>query len=367
MSLPRLGDYEYFSRMLIRSRSYTISVENKDLKSLNDWLKKHRASSTVILCDNNTKRNCLPMLTALSPGLSDAPVIEIPAGEAGKNPDTATAIWEQLLSHRCDRDSLLINLGGGMVSDIGGFCASVFKRGIGFIHLPTSLLAMADASVGGKTGIDLGSTRNVIGTFAEPRAVFVFTPFLKTLPEEHYRSGLAEIYKIGLVAGKSLWSELKKMKNRQDDASLIAKSIALKVKVVEKDPLDKGYRKILNFGHSAGHALESIYLEEGKELLHGMAVAAGMIMETNVAWQLKLIDRATMAEISGTLHSRLSPPVLRHIPASLLARYLLHDKKNSGGKLMFALIDGIGSCRHEVEVDESNMSRAMDYYNSLFK
>src|ERR1700740_318452 len=198
---------------MIKSLGYTIYTGKPVFKDLNSFLKKQKYSSYFILCDENTLKNCLPILITQCKELKDAEIFKIESGEGSKSLQLCSQLWEALLSYNADKNSLIINLGGGVISDIGGFIASVYKRGIDFINIPTSLLAMADASVGGKTGIDFSGLKNVIGTITQPKGVFIFPDFLNTLPERHIANGMAEVYKIALISDKIFWKKLRSANN----------------------------------------------------------------------------------------------------------------------------------------------------------
>jgi 3-dehydroquinate synthase len=285
---------------VIKAPGHLITIGNESLAALCAYLEKMRHASYYIICDENTHQFCLAELVIACPVLSFAMVIEIESGEPSKSMESCVQIWETLLEDIADRNSLLINLGGGVVSDIGGFCASVYKRGIPFINVPTSMLAMADASVGGKTGVNFHHFKNLIGTFAQPTAVFVHPPFLNTLPARETLNGLAEIYKVALVADQALWVQLNKAR-KPDLNKIISRSVTSKNKIVKKDPHDEGLRQILNFGHTIGHAIESYALEHEVRLLHGEAVVIGMIIESHLAFQLAFISERTLSEIVGVL------------------------------------------------------------------
>ena len=235
---------------IIRSIGYTITIGNEFSKTLLSFLKTKKYSSYIIICDENTIQYCLPTLITSCSLLKDAHIIEIESGEASKSLEFCAHIWQTLIENKADKNSLIINLGGGVVSDLGGFCASTYKRGIDFINIPTTLLSMADASVGGKTGIDFAGLKNSIGTFAQPTGVFINPHFLETLSKRHFQNGLAEVFKIALTCDKIFWNELKTLDLEENKEQVVTKSIVLKNKIVLKDPFDKGIRKILNFGQS---------------------------------------------------------------------------------------------------------------------
>ncbi|MGZ3867255.1 MAG: 3-dehydroquinate synthase, partial [Bacteroidia bacterium] len=224
--------------MKLNSAGYSVYFEKDAFSYLNEFLKESSFSSVFILCDTNTKRYCLPALLKKSAYLKKAKVFVMPAGEKHKHLDTVNKVWDHLLDNDADRNSLLISLGGGVVCDLGGFAASTFKRGINFIHLPTTLLAMADASVGGKTGVDFKGYKNLIGTITQPQGVFINEVFLKTLPQRQIKNGIAEIIKAALIANPALW---KKFLAENDLSKIgfsqfINDSVVVKNEIVKKDP-----------------------------------------------------------------------------------------------------------------------------------
>ncbi len=292
-------------------------------------------SQVAILVDENTKRDCLSKL----PQIENALIIEIKSGEEYKNISTCNLIWEQLTINNFDRNSLLINLGGGVIGDMGGFCAATYKRGLEFIHIPTTLLAMVDASVGGKLGIDFKGFKNQIGLFNNPKAVLISPEFLETLAENELKSGFSEVVKHALISDNSLWVKLKNTPfNELDWESIINTSVQIKNKIVLADPFEKGERKKLNFGHTFGHAIESYYLEKGTPISHGEAVFMGMILETEISD----LSETNKNEIKNYILSNFALP---YTPKkSSLHKFLINDKKNQDGKINFTLLNGIGNC-----------------------
>ncbi|PBQ32267.1 3-dehydroquinate synthase [Sphingobacteriaceae bacterium] len=347
---------------VIKSNGYSIFTGKDTFKFLNAFLAKNSYSSYFILCDENTLQHCLPLLITSCPKLAPAEIIEIEAGETSKSLEFSANIWQTLIENNADRNSLLINLGGGVVSDLGGFTASVYKRGIDFINVPTSLLAMADASVGGKNGIDFLNLKNVIGTFAQPKAVFVYTDFLDTLSERHFQNGLAEIYKIALISDKKFWQQLKV---GLDPQTLCNKSIDLKNKLVLKDPFDRGIRNILNFGHTIGHALEALLLGSKNELLHGEAIIIGMMLESHIAFQKKLLGKTEFTELVSLFREHFTMLPIHDLTLQSILTHIKNDKKSLKNKFRFALIDKIGSCKINVEVTEAQIKKSFEYYIKL--
>lgn len=315
----------------IVSSGYSVWIGEKSLTKL-DFL---TYSKVAILVDENTKRNCLYKL----PKFDNCTIIEIKSGEEHKNITTCSFIWEELTNNHFDRNSLLINLGGGVIGDMGGFCASTYKRGIDFIQIPTTLLAMVDASIGGKLGIDFNGLKNQIGLFNNPKSVLINSEFLNTLSDNELKSGFAEVVKLALIADNNLWNKI--ISTSFNDLiweEIIETSIKIKNKIVASDPFEKGERKKLNFGHTFGHAIESYYLEKGTPILHGEAVFIGMILET----ELSPISKEDKNEIKNYILSNFT---LAHTPnKSNLLPFLMNDKKNSQGKINFSLLNKIGDC-----------------------
>jgi 3-dehydroquinate synthase len=297
--------------------------------------------------------------------LKDAEVIEIESGEASKDIEIASHIWQTLIELKADKQALIINLGGGVVSDLGGFVASVYKRGIDFINIPTSLLAMADASVGGKTGIDLGSVKNVIGTITQPKGVFINFDFLKSLPERHVNNGLAEVYKMALISDAQFWQKLSSGVDDGDLENVITKSITLKNSIVKKDPLEKNSRKALNFGHTIGHAIESVLFGTEHELLHGEAIVIGMMAEAWLSHQKKLITKTALQDIVSVLKVKFNPQTIHESYMDAIVDIALNDKKNSKNEIRCVLLNGVGDYKIDVAITPVQIKKALEYYNLM--
>lgn len=341
------------------SASYPVYLGKELERPFLMLLSDHFASGAkvLVLMDTNTQKHCLPTLNGWLQGQTTADIV-IPAGEQHKTIETATFVWKEMLRLGADRGAVLVCLGGGVVSDLGGFCASTFMRGISVVHIPTTLLAQVDASVGGKTGIDLDGVKNMVGIFKNPEAVFVCPEFLKTLPERELRAGFAEMLKHGLIADESHWQHLCRtdltLPEYVDWTELIAKSISIKKKIVESDPFEKGERKVLNFGHTVAHAIEGFALGKPFELLHGEAVALGMIAEARLSAQLlglsasdaQLIERVILAKVLAPIR-----PILAELKTNwdsqAILKLMLHDKKNESGSIKMALISEIGKATPE--------------------
>ena len=315
----------------IKAIDYSIWIGENSLSKLDI----STYSKVAILVDENTKRDCLFKL----PQIENALIIEIKSGEEYKNLSTCNFIWEQLTINNFDRNALLINLGGGVIGDMGGFSATTYKRGLEFIQIPTTLLAMVDASVGGKLGIDFKGFKNQIGLFNNPKAVLISSEFLETLAESELKSGFAEVVKHALISDNSLWLKLKNTPFTDLDwEDIIDTSVQIKNKIVLADPFEKGERKKLNFGHTFGHAIESYYLEKGTPISHGKAVFMGMILETEIS----NLSETEKNEIKNYILSNFALP---YTPKkSSLHKFLINDKKNQNEKINFTLLNGIGNC-----------------------
>ncbi|MBL7902022.1 MAG: 3-dehydroquinate synthase [Bacteroidia bacterium] len=347
----------------LKSNGYTVYFGNSALLSLNTFLLKMNYSRCFILCDENSLQHCLPHVVIACPQLGNADIIEVESGEINKSMETCTNIWEIFLEQKADKHTLLINLGGGVISDLGGFMASVFKRGIPYIHIPTSLLAMADACLGGKNGIDFMGIKNSLGTISKPEAVFVCPPFLNTLEEHQVLNGWVEVFKMALIADKKMWNALSDISQVGDPSAFIFRSLELKNAIVLKDPLDKAQRKVLNFGHSLGHAIEALVIDAGEEILHGSAVCSGMILESHIAMQKKLITVKEYTEIKTRLRNTFGPMKTIPFSKSQLLEKLGQDKKNKAGSFRFSLLKKIGACAYDVEVNEKQISKALEAYH----
>ena len=331
-------------------------------KKLADLVVQGHYDKVGLLVDENTKKHCLPLLET-----EGWFVIEIESGEKNKQLQTCISIWEELTLLQFTRRSLLINLGGGVITDMGGFVAATYKRGIAFINVPTTLLAQVDASIGGKIGVDFQQLKNHIGLFQEPLAVFLDTLFLKTLPGEQLRSGYAEILKHGLIADAEYWKQLKaqNLEEIEDWRSLLRRSVAIKGEVVASDPFEKGKRKILNFGHTLGHAIETHFLDSTTPLLHGEAVAIGMILESFLSSKIAGLANEIVNEIAQVIVNNYPHHALTDYQE--ISHHLLHDKKNDQGRINYSLLSSIGQCQWDQQVPESMIKDALAFYHSLYE
>lgn len=317
-------------------------------------------SQIVVLVDENTSSACWPNLAGACPKLEKAELIEVPAGESSKSIEIAVQVWNALRDLGVDRDGLLINLGGGVVCDLGGFIASTYLRGIDFIQIPTSLLAQVDASIGGKNGIDLDDYKNLVGTINLPKLSFIHSSFLETLDQRQIMNGFAEMIKHGLLQGGEHLNLIKKVEQIDIDSlePLMEMSIAFKQSIVNADLHESGQRKILNLGHSFGHAIESIALENGFDLLHGEAVAIGLIAEAELAVIKGISTRDYCQEIQSLILKHFHIQLPNYFEAGSILNYLRSDKKNRDSKLLFVLLKEPGTPVIDIEVSEVEIGDA---------
>ncbi len=318
-----------------------------------------------ILTDENTELHCLPAINKL---LNDnnAISVTIPAGDLNKNMDTLAHVWTQLSQKGATRHSLLINLGGGMTTDLGGFAAATFKRGIKYINIPTTLLSMVDASVGGKTGINFNGLKNEIGAFAPASSVLIETEFLKTLDKENFFSGYAEMLKHGLISNTEHWAELLNFPtdnlNYTRLKELVGKSVQIKEDIVEQDPYEQGIRKALNLGHTVGHAFESLSFEEDRPVLHGYAVAWGIVCElylSSVKTGFPTDKLRQTVQFIKENYGRFSIDCKIY---DKLYAYMLHDKKNTAGIINFTLLKDVGEICINQSADKDEIFEMFDFY-----
>ncbi|MFW5792878.1 MAG: 3-dehydroquinate synthase [Bacteroidota bacterium] len=325
-------------------------------------------SKIFVICDSNTDKNCFPLLIEK---LKDAFLfnkITISEGENNKNLDTCRNIWGFLVKNEAKKDSLIINLGGGVVTDIGGFCASLYMRGIPFIHIPTSLMAMVDASLGGKTGIDSEMLKNNIGNISFPKAVFIDSSFLETLPKREFNAGFYEMIKHGLIADKFYFYDLVGGKYTGNIDSAIEISVKIKMKIVLEDPYENSERKLLNFGHTIGHAIESSYLKySGKSLLHGEAVLFGMIAESFISLNNGLLKKQDFDEIIYLLKPLMPNIKMHNDNIEDIFYFLMHDKKHSSSQLNFTLLKETGNAIINQNVDKQTIKQSLVYLSELTK
>lgn len=352
----------------IQSINYPIYFNNS-IAQLVNFVKQGNYSRFFILTDDNTAQHCLPAVQqALNDaGINNFDLIEINAGEESKDIDFCIGIWKMLIDFGADRKSLMVNLGGGVISDLGGFAASTFKRGIDFVHVPTTLLSQVDASVGGKTGIDIDSIKNIIGTFTQPKAVFIEYSFLNSLPQRQILSGLAEMLKHGLICDANYWNQLKNSDLSRPTAELVYRSVQIKNEVVIEDPKEMGIRKSLNFGHTIGHAVETYSLthDNGNHITHGEAIAIGMVCEAWLSHKKTGMSEADLNEIVEVI-TRLYPKY--HLEESWNAELfslMQKDKKNQNSKINCTLLKQIGHYSIDNICTEDELCDSLRYYATL--
>ena len=348
----------------IKAISYPIHFQDKGYNSLSNLISENDYSTLFILVDENTFKYCYPKFIPNLRTDKRIEVIEIESGEINKNLETCIGVWNAITELGGDRKSLIITLGGGVITDLGGFVASCFKRGIDFVNIPTTLLSMVDASVGGKTGVDLGVLKNQIGLFANPEMVLVDTAYLTTVSEREIKSGTAEIIKYGITYDISLFNEIKNNKDLKIE-DLIFRSIEIKNEVVLKDPKEQNIRKILNFGHTLGHAIESFYLEseDKKSLTHGEAIAIGMVCESYMSSKILNFPIKNVVEIKKVILSIYNKTNLLLEDFSGILELLKHDKKNVKGRVNFVLLNDYEDYKLDCEVSNDLIIESMKFYN----
>jgi 3-dehydroquinate synthase len=325
-------------------------------------------SKLIVIVDENTCNHCYPSLQSIFPIAHQ--LIEIKSGEIHKNITTCSELWSKMIEGTTDRKALVMNLGGGVIGDMGGFVASTYMRGLDFIQMPTTLLSQVDASVGGKLGIDFHHNKNMVGIFNNPLLVWCNTSFLSSLPKKELRSGFAEIIKHAIIQSPTLWSQITNINSLSDAdipwTQIVHDNVAIKQKVVDADPIEKGLRKILNYGHTIGHALEAESLEKNDiPLLHGEAIAIGMICEAHIAKQQGHLVETALEQISSYIIKLYGKVDLSIFSTGLLLDRIRSDKKNEKGAMLFSIPDTIGNCLYNVEVKSDEIIKSITYYKAL--
>ncbi len=350
----------------IKSNDYYIHFNSDSYQELNSYLVNNKPSKIFVLVDSNTNTYCYAIFIEQLETNVEIEVIEIEPGEIHKNIETCAGIWNVLTELGADRSSLLINLGGGVITDMGGFIASTYKRGISFINIPTTLLSMVDASVGGKTGVDLGVLKNQVGVFSYPEMVLIDSQYLQTVSEREMRSGMAEILKYGLTKNIKLWVEIRDNNelNFSDLDDLIYESINIKNTIVLEDPKEKGLRKVLNFGHTLGHAIESYYLENETKnsLTHGEAIAVGMVCAAYISHVLFGFDKEKLTDVKNVLLSIYGKVDIDNSDYNAILELLKHDKKNANGEVLFVLLSDYEKFKLNCKVPENVIKDSLNYY-----
>ncbi len=342
-------------------------VIDKELQSVSDFLAANNYSNAVILVDSLTHKLCLPVLHEKCPTTREYKIIEVPNGEEFKHLDSCQIIWRRMLEYALDRSSLVINLGGGVIGDMGGFAASCYKRGIDFINIPTTILSQVDASIGGKLGVDFEHGKNLIGLFKNPKMVVVSELFYNTLSDQQIKNGFAEVYKHALVYNAEEWSKLKVLKSLDLDVigPFVHRSLAIKRAIVLEDPFEKHLRKVLNFGHTVGHAIEAWSLDQSEDpLLHGEAIAIGMICETYLSHKKSGLSKETMAEICQFFYDQYRSYSWQEKDESTIFNYMKLDKKNQGNRIMSVLLKDIGVPEIDVELSQAEVVESLQFYQN---
>ncbi len=327
------------------------------------FIEQYQNKKKIIIVDENTHEHCLPFLIPSFDQLSNAEIILLPSGESTKDLIIAENVWSVLTEYEISKKDLIINLGGGVITDIGGFIASCYKRGVDFIHIPTSLLGMVDAAIGGKNGVNFGGYKNHIGVIREPLAVFVDTVFLESLSEKELMNGYAEMIKHALISNKKIYPNILEYASQKKipPIELIEQNTQVKIDIVTKDLYEKGERKLLNFGHTFGHAIESVFMD-GSKISHGHAVAIGMVLESYLSFLLKRIDEKTFLKIEKDILSLYQMPQLTSSQIKKIKQFLRQDKKNTEGKINFTLLNDIGDASFDNFVDEKQINNVFFTY-----
>lgn len=317
-------------------------------------------SRVVVLADEHTKALCYPRIAK---GLPRHDLIVIPPGEEQKTINTCVTIWDRMTDLQLDRHAVAIILGGGVLGDMGGFCAATYKRGIDFILVPTSLLSLVDASIGGKLGVDFNDFKNHIGVFQKPALTLLYSGFLSTLPESELRSGYAEVVKHTLISDRAMWEMISSRSlHEQSWEELIRHSVAFKARVTAEDPREKGLRKVLNAGHTIGHALESHFLSESRRILHGEAIAAGLVAEGWIATQKNMLSAEELQSMITHIRAVFGKIELTRDQIERISTLVRQDKKNKGNKILCVLLNGIGSAAWDVEIKVDDVNDALSFY-----
>ena len=341
-------------------------IKCKNLEQdLRNILKSIDYDKLFILTDTNTRQFCMPLFSNL-PEVFNAPQVTIKAGDANKNIETLSSVWKFLCDNGATRKSLLINIGGGMPTDLGGFAAASFKRGIRFVNIPTTLLAVVDAAVGGKTGINFNGLKNEIGAFAPAEAVLIETQFFKTLDTENFFSGYAEMIKHALLSSEDEWRKILSFNTDTIDyenlKDLITTSVGIKEKIVEQDPTEKGIRKALNLGHTVGHAFESLSYELKSPILHGYAVAWGLVCELYLSFKKTGFSQDKLTQTIYFIKQNYGTFSFSCKQYDRIYELMQHDKKNESDTINFTLLSNIGDIKINQTATKEEIFEALDFY-----
>lgn len=343
---------------------------NNVAEEIDKIAQKVGAPQVFVLVDVNTDRCVLPLLKKSSKIIAGAKVITIKSGDVNKNLESLAFIWEQLCNNGATRKSLLINIGGGVITDIGAFAGATFKRGIKFINVPTTLLSAVDAAVGGKTGINFNGLKNEVGVFCEAEAVIISTAFFKTLPMEELLSGYAEMLKHGLIAGRDVYDKLLaydiyKSEKGNQLLELLEESVKVKKNIVEEDPTEKGIRRALNLGHTAGHAFESLALRREDPIPHGYAVAWGLVVELVLSHTQLGFSSADLQQLASYIYSKYGAFEITCNDYPALLDFMHHDKKNESNEINFTLLKEVGDVHIDCHCSEEEIKSALDIFRDL--
>lgn len=346
--------------------NYPIHIGSAAIEQLQAFLNSSQYSRILLLADDNTYEVCYPKLRDYLPVHE---VVHIPAGEKFKTLETCVGVWSKMTQLAMDRKAILLNLGGGVIGDMGGMIASLYKRGIDFVQIPTTLLSQVDASVGSKLGVDFMQYKNHIGLFNDPQAVFIWPEFLDTLSDRELASGFAEVIKHHLIADKKGWEDLKKIRDLRsiDFTTIIKHSVAIKQRIVEEDPFEKSARKSLNFGHTIGHAIESMRLETEAPLLHGEAISIGMICEAFLSKEAGLLNNQELASIIELISHHYRSTHFSSSEFEDITSRALNDKKNEDKKILCTFIEGIGQFKINQEISAADIEESLEFYNDMAK
>ena len=330
-----------------------------DLKS---FLQQRNYSKIAVLTDEHTVKYCYPLVQLALPPHE---LIQVPSGEEHKNLTTCEEVWGEMTGYNLDRHSVVVIIGGGVLGDMGGFCAATYKRGIDFVLIPTTLLSQVDASIGGKLGIDFQHFKNHIGVFKTPVFTLLYSGFLKTLPEGEKRSGFAEVIKHALIADPVVWKQIRNHSlHDQPWNLLIEHSVKVKLDVVTKDPFERGLRKILNAGHTIGHAVETYLLQSDRKILHGEAVAAGLVCEAFLARERGMLQNDDFQNIIHYILGVFGKVVFNEDDENFIIGLTSQDKKNKGNRILCVLLEGVGNARWDCEISPDEVKRALAFYRS---
>jgi len=345
-----------------------VAFVDQDFTELKTLLENYHDKKQVILVDTNTKKYCLTLLLEHVPELNHAEIFQVAAEENSKSMEICFDLWKRLTDNNFNRNDLLINLGGGMISDLGGFVAATYKRGMDYINIPTSLLAQVDASIGGKTGVNFHHFKNLIGSIYLPKSVFIFNDFLTTLPKRQILSGFGEVIKSGLIADKELWKEIKQL----DEISIgqltdiVKDACQIKLDIVKSDLHEKSIRKTLNFGHTIGHAIETYSMSNHPSpCFHGEAIAMGMICESYISWKTNKITQEDHQEIEGFIVKHYAKIDFDLNDFSSLLETMKKDKKNISNEYNFSLLDEIGLACFDVKVEEELIKESLVHLHNI--